>query len=211
MRTITTTTNVFTFDELSEDAKEKAIENCRETEFLQSGEYFETLNKALDVFGLKLTNWSIDWDCLGRSSWKTNIGRLDDTICEDMTGNRLRTWLLNNHGDIFRERKHYGKYFFPENSKKGRYPRYSKIHWQETCCPFTGFMGDECFLDVFRNFIKSPDKNTNLTDLIESAVHAVFQAGANEWEAIQSDAYTIEQIKEQGLEFTEYGKNILTV
>jgi hypothetical protein len=206
MRTIETT--VFKFNELSDTAKQKAIDRMRETDFYQSSEYFSTVKKALDeMFGLELTSWDIDWDNINRSDWKINFDRMEDYRLE-LTGQRLRTYLVNNLWCIFFERKHWGKYAKNESTGKWRYPYYSKIQRVKSCCPFTGFMGDECFLDVFRDFLDKPNEDYTLQELIETGVHNVFRAACDEWEAIQSDDYTIESIEANEYEFTEDGEMI---
>ena len=53
--------------------------------------------------------------------------QIDDLNIAELSGNRLRTYLVNN---------------FPEIDK---------------CCPFTGVCCDEALLDPFRVFIKKPD------------------------------------------------------
>ena len=55
--------NVYSFNELSDDAKENAIEQYRENhyEFFWSDDYFDSAKKCLDVFNAKLIDYSIDW------------------------------------------------------------------------------------------------------------------------------------------------------
>jgi hypothetical protein len=205
MRTIETT--VYQFSELSDTSKQKAIDRMRETDFHQSSEYFSTVKKALDeMFGLKLTNWNIYWDNINRSNWKINFDRMEDYHLE-MTGIRLHKWLTNNLWHVFFERKHWGKYAKNEKTGKWRYPYYSKIQRVESSCPFTGCGTDEDFLDCFRDFIKKPTNDT-LQELIENAVWNTFNAAYKEWEAIQSDDYTIESIEANEYEFTEDGEMI---
>lgn len=59
MRTVTTT--LYTFDELSEDAQERAIEDYRsQVEFGWSDEYRDSLRAIESEFGLTVTRWSVD-------------------------------------------------------------------------------------------------------------------------------------------------------
>lgn len=206
MRTIITETIAYKFDELSEAAKQRAIDNCRETEFFAVDEYFATIKKGLELFGLKLTNWQIDFDSVNRSSWSINFDRLEESNLE-MKGQRLRTWLINNLWSAFFERKHWGPYAKNEKTDKWRYAYYSKIQYIQSSCPFTGCGTDEDFLDIFRDFLKKPT-GLNLQDLIEQAVHNTFKAACDEWEAIQTDEYTLETIEANDYEFDEHGNLI---
>lgn len=67
MRTITTT--LYTFDELGEDAQEKATTSHRaRVEFSWNDEYRDSLRAIKSEFGLSVTRWSVDawnydYDC----------------------------------------------------------------------------------------------------------------------------------------------------
>lgn len=206
MRTETIIRHIYTFDELSEKAKETARQWIRDTnneaDYFWADEALESIKKGLAAFSCDLKNYSIDW---------MNANRSDFTIryhenSEELTGLRLRTWLLNNSlNDTFAERKHYGNYFFPEGSKKGRYQRYSRILRVESSCPFTGVCYDDTFLDPIRKFIQAPD-NSDLSDLMQSACIAVNRDIESEIDCQNTDEAIDETIRANGYEFHENGK-----
>jgi hypothetical protein len=202
MRTIKT--NVYAFNELAEDAKEKAIEKFRDndTEFAWSNEWMDSIKKGLEAFDAELSDWSIDCLCIGRSSYRISC---DEGL--EITGQRLRTYLLNNYYSNFFTCKPYGQYEKRENGKY-RYDRYSNIQYTETCCPFTGFCGDEDFMDVFRGFIKSPDNDRTLADLLKEAVEKTLYALQYDCEHQTSDEGITETIEANEYEFTADGAEI---
>lgn len=203
----TVTIKIYKFAELSEEAKEKAIERMRETEFYHSSGYFDTVKKGLDAFNCSLSNYSIDFDNINSSDWTIKFGYDDEVL--GLSGLRLRKWLINNicqpYMKVTHERKPYGKYFKDTNGK-WRYPRRSKIFVTETTCPFTGVCMDENFLDPIRKFLKQPDNSTTLEELIKECVWETFNAACNEWEYMQSEEYTIENIENNNYDFTEDGE-----
>ncbi len=203
MRTETVT--IYKFSELSEKGKKTAIENHREnyTEFFWVDEWMQSVKKGLEAFGAKLKNWDIDCQNINCSSWQIE-NHNDNT--EQMTGRRLRTWLLNNYSHNFSEAKHYGE-FLPKEKRKGNkyYPYYSKIQKVKTECPFTGYCGDEYFLDVFREFIKKPDGRT-LDELLEDATEKAFRGMERDCEWQLSDEYISEELEANNYEFTEDGE-----
>lgn len=198
--------NIYKFHELPAESQAKAIERWRDRnnqeEFFWSGEALESIKKGLDAFSCDLRNYSIDWSNPNGSYFAIR----GPENAEELTGNRLRTWLINNADTgTLTTAKHYGKYFFPEGSKKGRYPRYSKISRTEPCCPFTGVCYDESFLDPIRKFIQKPD-SSSLADLMEYACIAVNRDIESEIEYQNTDAAIIETLEANDYEFYLNGK-----
>lgn len=203
----TRTYTVYKFDELPEDGKKAAIEKWRETtlhngDFFWNREWMESIKQGLHNFGAELQDWSIDFLGDDRSWWKISI---DSETQEEITGMRLRTWLLNNHWDNFFKRKHYGEYIYNKETEKGRYQRYSRCQWIETSCPFTGYCGDEDFMDVFRDFIKKPD-NSTFKELLEDAVRRTVKAMQADCNYQISDEGITEIIQCNEYDFTEDGE-----
>ena len=204
MRTETTT--IYKFDELPSEAKATAIEKFRESNYdlpyFWTGEALEAIKKGLDAFQCDLKNYSIDW---------SNPNGSDFTIrypenAEELTGNRLRTWLINNaDSGTLTEPKHYGKYISGEKGQRGRYQRCSRILKTESSCPFTGVCYDESFLDPIRKFIQRPD-NSTLSDLMEAACIAVNRDIESEIEYQNTDEAIIETIQANDYEFYLNGK-----
>lgn len=186
------TINIYTFDELTEDVKQSVIENYRNNnfEFFWSDEWVESLKKSLKAFDITLKNYSIDFACSAHS----NVSFQSEDIHE-LKGIRLRKYLLNNYEHIFYSFKPYGKY---------PYKRRSKIFKIENSCPFTGYCGDESFLQPFRQFLKKPDNRT-FSDLITEAIETVLQDIENDYDYQNSDEYIAEHLTCNNYEYTESG------
>lgn len=67
MRTITTTKNIYTFEELTPEAKENAAMKLNE-EYFWASEAIESLKEFAKYFGSSLKNYSIDWSGSSYSS-----------------------------------------------------------------------------------------------------------------------------------------------
>jgi hypothetical protein len=91
MRTITT--KVYTFDELGEEAKKKALEWwAANYEMLDGDKVVNSIKEFVDLFNGKLKDWSFDWSG-GQSSWKVD---LSDEV-KGLSGVRLYKWISNNN------------------------------------------------------------------------------------------------------------------
>lgn len=195
MRTIRT--KVYQFDELDDKAKERAIEDYRgdgpDTSHIYD-EAHESVKEFHKLFGTKD----------GRRSWlDIYFDHMDDNILE-LSGVRLRTYIINNYYSTFFEPKSYGEYKKRDNGK-WRYDRYSKCQFKETCCPFTGVCYDESLLDPLRKFIKKPTGDS-FKDLLEECISTLKQDLENEEEAMNEDDYISEEIRANDYEFTKEGK-----
>lgn len=183
--------NLYSFAELSSTAQATAIANDRkireqeDTFSYEVGEAVETVKAAAKAFGFKLINWSIGADL---QSSGVNLRQLDVTAAE-LTGVRLRTWLINNHYDVFYTKKPYGKHlrsFQLCGQYYHSYQRESKVLFIESDCPFTGMFYDCEFLDTFREFLAKPSPDT-LESLFEAAVENLCRALEREYEYQMSD------------------------
>lgn len=208
MRTI----NVYSFNELSEEAKAKAIENARakgrhwDMEF-NTSDAVDSIKAAAAAFQVTLGRYSIGSDV---QRMRCDIYTNSTLENEEIEGQRLRTWLINHHHDIFYKRKTYGESLNKCVNLWGvevyQYQRHSNILFEETDCPFTGVFYDDIFLDTFRKFLKKPWSAT-LEDLFKDGVHDVCKALEEEEEYQQSDDGITDYL-ECNAEFTEEGEFI---
>lgn len=193
MRTIRT--KVYKFDELSEQAKQTAIEKIRdkytyEYDYPWQEEGIESLKEFCHQLDLELYAWEYSTD-----AWAdVRDSKIEDSILA-LSGNRLRTYLVNNYDYLLHKRKVY-----ESKSKK----RVSRIKWIETDCPLTGYCFDCDILNVLMGFIKKPD-NKDFQDLIRDCVGAWSRAVRSECEYFGSDDYVREEIQANELEFMKGG------
>lgn len=83
MRTVT----IYQFDELSPEAQENAIraicEDLATREYPWGDEAIETAEKVCEHFDYKLKNYSIDWDCPGRSTYQITDAFFNEEFTEE--------------------------------------------------------------------------------------------------------------------------------
>lgn len=174
---------VFTFDELSGEAKHLAYEN-----WLSSDSYpwhDENLNSLIEFCDLTPINYrSINFE-YGYGSFISYNRAFDfDECIDDLRGLRLAKYLYNNYAHRFMKGKFYstgGQWINGKYAYKFRHSRITKS-WQD--CPLTGYCADHALLDPFFKFTDRPlsddFKNWNIRD--------VFGACLDNWlECAQSD------------------------
>jgi len=210
MRTIET--KVYTFDELSDSAKEKAIENWRnsETEYAWSAEWMDSLREFCRVTGIELRDWSIG--PYSYSYIKTEYRPSYDFENEDIKGWRLRTWLIDNWLPLFAT----GKYYSTSKQVDGKYyykSRHSNIMIEHDNAPLTGFMGDTDLIAPVLDFINRKGElfslrsweQIDLDDIVQESMNNFISGYNADMEAQDSDEYIEDTIQANGYEFTAAG------
>lgn len=205
----TVSINLFSFDELSEAAKENAIKNHRNKAYDYS-HYFDEIigsTKAVaDLFNLKF----------GREYTDLRYSHLDDDIL-NLQGVRLYKYILNNYGhELFKPKYiktvegEYRKKFFICKVRTARDgSKYTQLYSRtkkDNSCVLTGTCYDEDILKPVYDFLKHPDKHTTFSDIfddIENAIQGTFES-TEEW--INSDEFIGEELEANNYEFTEDGE-----
>lgn len=77
---------------------------------------------------------------------------------------------------------------------------------KENSCPFTGYCGDESFLDPIREFLRRPDNETTLYELAKKATESWAEGWRMDMASQRSDEYLYEHFLVNGYEFTEDGE-----
>lgn len=153
MKTLTIKT--YKFEELSEEVQNRLIENYTPfTDYIYDDAY-KTVKKFNELFDI--SEGSLSW-----LDFKTNF----DENVEQLTGLRLRKYIINNYGYALFKHKYIGNL---KNREKFT-PVYSKIQ-KDNCCVLTGVCYDDSMLMPIYKFIeyKNPIefKNYTIEDLIE--------------------------------------------
>lgn len=200
------TTKLFTFEELSDEAKQKAIEQYRDRGYepAWTEENRQTLEAFENVFPIKVSNWSYG----GRGEGVT-FSIISDHI-EEVSGQRLATYLWNNYGrDLFK-----GRYYSTpmrscpvdkEHPAGLTYKkRYSKIMLDNSCV-LTGYCLDDDILKPIYDFLNKPTKGITFSDLMEDCFDAWIKACNNDIEYQNSDEYITEHFHANEYEFEEDG------
>lgn len=173
MRTETRT--LYTYDELSERAQERARDGARSSGWYGDAwaeEWRDTLKSASAVFGV-----SVDWEVGGRGTYCSVTFDVADV--GELRG--VRAW------------------------------KYAHAQWAEAIaaeCPFTGYCGDESFLDPLRAFLKRPALDVTLADVFVDCGASWASAWESDMEFQQSDEYVGEDLEANGHEFTKDGVRV---
>lgn len=179
MRTITTitTTTVYSFDELSEGAKEKAIEDTRnfEAEY-RLDEIVDCMKSAMDKMGITIKDYSISID----GSGYINLSVVDD----DLEGVRAYRYIVNNFFSEVNKKKLYYKEW-----EKRRKSNLDRKDWMDDC-PFTGVCYDYGVKSAWEDFcaeLKQGERPT-VRDFLDELESHYLDMQAKEYYGYDEDA-----------------------
>lgn len=203
MRTI----SLYTFNELSDVAKAKAIENYREYKSgdqFDFSEYKESLREFCDDLCVEVRGWSYGLD---GCDVRYEINHSSDV--EDLSGVRAYKWIINNVNAFNMRRRVYREY--REVNNHGFKQRASFVKWASGVfnasddCPYTGVCCDESLLKPFRDFLKKPDNRT-IAELIREAIDGYCSDMLEDLEFRESDEYLRDDLENSDTpEFFENG------
>lgn len=209
MKTIRT--KVYQFNELTEQAKQQAINDYRnagiDTDFIYDDAH-NTVKEFNDLFGTKEDS---------RSWLDINTGHIDDNIM-NLKGLRLRTYIINNFGHKLYKGKYFSLWSKTEKSYKhykDGYPvlksRYSKVLF-DNCCVLTGVCYDDSILQPVYDFIENykgkadyysyMDFETLMNDCISELEKDI----ESEVEDMNGDEYITEQLENNEQDYTKNGE-----
>lgn len=183
---------LFKFEELSEEAKEHAIEKYREENWRYGiawqEEIFDSLKTLLKTANIPLRDYELN---LERSWIKIDI---DDAVGE-LHGKRAMAWLENNL------------------LSKLRVPFVGKKRWERSKygyragfipdCPFTGYCADDDYLDSLIADVKS---GSCLKDCFLWLANKYQEILNSEYEFQNSDEYIEDALIDNEYEFTVDGE-----
>lgn len=191
---------LFKINELSDEAKEYAIEKYRENnyEIFWQRELLESLKGLFEnCNGVKLKDYS-----LGEYQSWIKVEFSQDEV-ENLSGKRALAWIENNL--LYNIR-------IPENSLSVKGTRYKLAQYGSYYragmikpCPFTGYCADEDFLD---SLLKDIKEGTDLKTAFEGLASEYQRIINAEIEDQNRDEYIIEHMEANEYEFTEDGEQI---
>ena len=212
------TIKLYTFDELSDEAKKRAHNT-----FLSTGDYWgasgdatATIKKVEELFCIKLSDWEI-------SSYNPRYPTVtfDDSRwyndALDLKGNRARAYLWNNFGKVLLTGRYYSKW-------RGTDRAHSRLFFDRVydgTCPLTGVCFDcdaldplayFCFGVVWNGKKRVPsgrslraDNAVTVKSVIQDCVYSLFKAFNADCEASESMDYFAELCEGNGWTFEEDG------
>jgi len=201
-------TNLYSFNELSKESQEKAINNYRNDgrDYLfYYDDIISSVKKVIELFGLKTGNQYDD----------IRTSHIDDDIL-NLSGVRLYKYLVNHYySDLFKPKyiktldgELYYRQFICKRYKgtKGMHTQIFSRMKVDNCCVLTGCCYDDDILKPIYDFLAKINTSITLEDLfndIESAISKCF-TDTEEW--TNSDEFIIEEIESNSYTFTEDGE-----
>lgn len=220
---------VYSFDELSYEAKERALAKWRETEDHHwGGEVRDTIAAFEKEFGVDIRSWQYS---SYNHRFSLDLSRIDDDVLA-LKGNRARAWFWNNHAHVLlAPARHYwthgrdGKLFravAPDSRVYQSKVFYDRVY--DGTCPFTGVCFDNDALDPLAYFcfgvvwdaekkrriqstartVAADDRNT-VESVLRDCVDSLFAAAQQDWEGQESEEYFRDFCEANEWEFTEDG------
>lgn len=189
------TLNVFTFNELSDSAKQNAVECYRAyrggDDFYFS-EYKASLEAFADDIGININNWSYGLDCC---TVDFDFGDLE--VLNTIKGARAYAWVVNNVKGlrpgprVYTVSREVNRHGFTRNERIVKHV--SGVYLADDCCNYTGVCCDEDLMKPFREFLIKPDSRT-IADLINEAIDSYCSALQADLEYQESDEYLTEEL-----------------
>lgn len=203
---------VYKFNELSDQAKKKAID--KQIERVDTSHIYDDARDTVEAFCKAFNVSTYD------SFLEPRTSHVDDNILE-LSGNRLRKYLYNHHfSDLYRG-KYYGR--STDKNKDGtkievskqrpfgrrHVKRYSKVFFERECV-LTGVCYDSIMLSPIYDFLDeghTKDNYNRITfkDLIEECFEALEKSLKEEEEHLTGEEYAEQVITDNDYEFTEDG------
>lgn len=207
MRTVRT--KVYKFNELSEQAKQKAIDTFRSNNNgvnFYAEDICNSAKKVIELFNLKTGNEYSD----------IRTSHIDDNILQ-LSGVRLYKYIINNYySDLFTPA--YIKTIYKEwhcklficKLKTGRDGnKYTQVYSKtkkDNSCVLTGVCYDMDILEPIYKFLEKPSKGTTFEDLMNEIGNAISKTYSDNDEWVNSDEFITETIESNDYEFTQDGR-----
>lgn len=201
-------TKVYLIDELSESAQHAAYEShMRHFDYFWADDNLASLKGFCESFDCQYRNFEYGGYRGAYCDLKASLvsdpndswpGYPGDGP-PDMTGTRLRTWILNNFHHVLYTRKVYRLGSWGGKSRK------SRITFEESCCPFTGYCMDYPLLQPIRDFIARPNKSTTWAELLQDCMSQWAHDCNADYEHCTSFESFLEDARANGWEYDEDG------
>ena len=180
----TKTISIYNFDELDEDAKERARDWARGIDDLY-GWHDDNVQSLIEFAKFVGGNKDYSISLVGYSSAKVKIDEYD--------------W----YDDYDHEEEGYYRH-----EMKGDYLLYwlkDNIKTIEGSCPFTGYCMDEDLLDPMRKFLANPNPDTTFQELVDECVDAWVKQYVADWESTYEDEQIDDFLSANEYDFLEDG------
>lgn len=197
MRTITITRNLYTFDELSTEAQERAIDFLRPDALAWQDEDVDTVRTIAEQMGWEYNYHSYDGVSYSVDYWLPD----GDGDVGELTGKRAMAYIQNNYINSAERPKQYWsrRYGYDRRSRK------SKIFHTINDCPFTGYIMDCCFAEGWNDWQKRFRADLTVQDFLDMVAARLGRDWTQDNEYQVSDEGIRNLIEANGYEFLEDG------
>jgi hypothetical protein len=194
MRTETITRTLYSINELSEDAQQKAHEAwAAAADYPWAEDNRRSLEAFCKIFPVNAKSWEYGY----RDSITGRYERIESQEVADLTGFRLQRYVFNNYYHQITEPKIYYR-----NGKKRR----SRIFKQPT--ELTGYCIDYDITAPIFEFLRSRKPSGTLEDLLNDCLNAWLSAVSKDYEACFSFEYFKDHAKANKYEYDEDGEQV---
>lgn len=195
MRTVTETitTNVYTFDELSDEAKEKVIAETRGSEMeINCDELVDCMKSAMNEMEIAIEDYSIGIDGSGYIKL--------DAENDNLEGARAYAYIMNNFFDSVGKKKLYYKEW-----KARRRSNIDRKDWMDNC-PFSGVCYDYAVKEAWENWCNDlrEGKSPSVRDFLDELEWAYLKELSDEYYGFDEE-YARDLAEANGYEFLEDG------
>jgi hypothetical protein len=192
---------LYKYEELSEEAKEKALQDFNsEDTYPWYDENKDVLEKFAKIFNISINGWEYGYHKYVNFSMDCEYEEI-----EELTGIRLVKYLWNNYkNDILKGKYYSTKRYYDENKKYHYKYRHSKIILNNDCV-LTGYYLDMDILDPIYKFLEQPNNNITFKELIEECLTSWVNACDNDIKYYYSSENLQELSQDNEYEFLEDG------
>lgn len=204
METINKEINIFTFDELSDSAKDTVRYSGIVGDHWNS-EGWESLKKWSELLGFTYRDVNIEHFYVERLEATTINQYCHCDYDNELTGDRLRKWIINNHGSSLVKGKFYAT---PGKYVDGKYT-YKKRHSNiimDVNCP-TGYCLDYDFIEPLLQFLNEwgTGKYTTYEDVIMDCIRSWAKSLYADIQSQYEDEYISDYCEANEYRFLEDG------
>lgn len=186
------TTEVYKFEELSEEAKDKVIQRIKDER--ANDDYIPWRDEIMDSFkatfeaaGVTLRDWEVGPYCY--SSCRVYMGD-----ASELTGGRAMAWVENNL---------FGQFRVKRNTRESL--RWGRFVGSRPECPMTGMSFDE---DMFDSLTKALKTGDTLKEAFEGLADTAQKLMEEELDNYMSEETILDDLTNNGDEFTREGDRI---
>lgn len=199
MRTITK--NLYRFDELTSEAQQNALENYRSKyfEFGWQDEIINTIRKIARAMNCDYNYYSYDG-----ITYDVSFTPVD--FDDELQGKRAWAFIENNFITPNEQPKTYYLNHVLYCDGRKNWIRKSKIWFNISDCPFTGYIADCCFFEAWHDWKNNFSSKSTVADFVDAVAEKLSKEWTNDNEYQYSDEGIIELIEANDFEFYEDGE-----